>query len=718
MKFFKFKIILLTVTFLLVCEVVHSQEFASWRDNKLLLDNGFIRREITILNNGIHTDNLRLRNNDLNFCNSNSKEFSFLIDNKSYDGSTGWELISFTSAKDNYSGNGATINIKGIRELSGIELAITYLLYPGLPVIRKQITLFNKSGKEIKLESFDIDKLVLGFNYVESVVYSNYGRQKHLSTYIGNWDDPLLIVHSYRRNAGILLGNESPGVLKRIDYNVKVNGANIGLTHNEDDYPFRKYIKSGANWSSPRTFIIPYVNSKDPWNVMNTSLADFQRRHMGLRIFECEDRPDFMYNNYVPFYEKFNDTILLSVAKAASECGVKQFEIDWGWQTIISDSGAVRSSFKVGDWIVDKKKFPDGLQPFFSEIRKMGMVPGLWLSAGSAVNESEVYRKHPEWAVRNIYGQATVIHEQSDELKTMCFGTDWKDYIKNKIIGLVKEFNLKFVKLDYAVATSAYITEIDKSGCYAKDHPFHKDHEESFIVIYERLFELFDELHKELPDLYIDCTFETEGKLQLIDYAFAEHAEGNWLTNISEPFPVGAFRIRNLAWWKSPAVPASSLIIGNLQMNSPDFIKELKTLIGTFPIVLGDPRKLSENKKEEIKQWSVWIQAMRKKYDYDLYRQDIRGFGEPVEGGWDAWARINTEKKNGGIIGIYRQGSLDDERIVSVAGLDKFKQYFVRPAPLGEDILKISGKDLEERGFKVKIDELYDGKLFEIGLIN
>ncbi|HZK65783.1 MAG TPA: hypothetical protein VFC34_16695 [Puia sp.] len=27
---------------------------------------------------------------------------------------------------------------------------------------------------------------------MESVVYTNYGRQKHLGTYIGNWDDPLL----------------------------------------------------------------------------------------------------------------------------------------------------------------------------------------------------------------------------------------------------------------------------------------------------------------------------------------------------------------------------------------------------------------------------------------------------------------------------------------------------------------------------------------------
>ena len=205
-------------------------------------------------------------------------------------------------------------------------------------------------------------------------------------------------------------------------------------------------------------------------------------------------------------------------------------------------------------------------------------------------------KQHPEWAALDKNGRPSDLHDPSSynwDLNTMCFGTGWKEYTKNKILELVKEHDLKFLKLDLTVATSAYLIDNERAGCYAANHPHHKDRAESFIVIYERLFELFDELHKEAPDLYIDCTFETAGKLQLIDYAFLEHAEGNWLTNISEPFPVGAYRVRNLTWWKSPAVPASSLIIGNLTMDNPDFINELKTLIGSFPIVLGDPRKLS-----------------------------------------------------------------------------------------------------------------------------
>jgi alpha-galactosidase len=212
-------------------------------------------------------------------------------------------------------------------------------------------------------------------------------------------------------------------------------------------------------------------------------------------------------------------------------------------------------------------------------------------------------------------------------------------------------------------------------------------------------------------------SFETTGKLQLIDYAFCEHAEGNWLTNIGEPFPVGAFRIRNLTWWKSLSLPASSFIIGNLQMISPDFIQELQTLIGSFPIVLGDLRKLSKEKRFEIRQWTDWISAMQQKYNYDLFRQDLPSFGEPTEGAWDAWSRINTDTKEGGIVGIFRQGSLDDQRTVSVPGLTKNKRYRIKSAHLGEKILEMTGNELEEKGFKVKLEKKYDSRLFEIELI-
>lgn len=715
------KVALLFIMLLSVQSFLYAQQFASWKSNELILDNGFIKRTIVHEESKLITNSLTIKGSVLNFNTKDSKEFSFLLDGKYYDGSSGWRLINFAAANDVRQGNGATIHLSSIGALN-IELQITYLLYPRLPVIRKQVKILNRSGKEIMIESLDIEKLKPGFSFIESVVYANYGRQKHLSTYIGNWDDPVVAVHSYAENAGILLGNEAPGVLKRTDYNVTRDRANIGLTHTNDTYPFRKYLRAGESWTSPRVFIIPYAKSADPWLTMNNELADFQRRHMGFRIFENKKRPVFMYNNYRPFGSEFNDTLLISLAKAAAESGIRQFEVDCGWHTTEGNIGKkVEWIANTGDWLVDKRKFPNGLEPVLDIVRRLGMEPGLWMSVGSAAGTSNVFKQHPEWAALDKNGRPSDLHDPSSynwDLNTMCFGTGWKEYTKNKILELVKEHDLKFLKLDLTVATSAYLIDNERAGCYAANHPHHKDRAESFIVIYERLFELFDELHKEAPDLYIDCTFETAGKLQLIDYAFLEHAEGNWLTNISEPFPVGAYRVRNLTWWKSPAVPASSLIIGNLTMDNPDFINELKTLIGSFPIVLGDPRKISKQGRAAIKKWGDWMVYMQHTYQYDLYRQDLPGFGEPVEGGWDGWSRINKDTQAGGMVGVFRQGSLDDSRTISVPGLNKNKKYVVKIAPGNIIVAGMSGKDLEEKGFRVKMDKRYDSKLYEIQMVN
>jgi alpha-galactosidase len=345
------------------------------------------------------------------------------------------------------------------------------------------------------------------------------------------------------------------------------------------------------------------------------------------------------------------------------------------------------------------------------------MKPGLWISIGAATGDAEVYKNHPEWFVKNSSGEHGNIHGYGNDFYTSCFGTGWVDYIKDVILGMSQEYGLAYTKLDFAIATSAYVNDPQISACYAIDHPFHRDHQESFLVIYNRVLELFDRLHRECPDLFIDCTFETAGKLQLMDYAIANHADGNWLSNFEERFPTGPLRIRQMAWWRTPAVPASSLVIGNTAMDDSGFEFALKSLIGTLPIVLGDPREIPIEKRAGIKQWSTWMQEMQEKYDYMSYRRDLPGFGEPREGSWDGWMRINNDSRNGGIIGVFRQGALEESRQVYVKGLDPDREYLVKLAPEGIEVNRATGYKLMNEGFRVEMTSSYDGQIFEIGTL-
>ena len=216
---------------------------------------------------------------------------------------------------------------------------------------------------------------------------------------------------------------------------------------------------------------------------------------------------------------------------------------------------------------------------------------------------------------------------------------------------------------------------------------------------YERLWQLFDELHTAKPDVFIDCTFETMGGMQLIDYALLKHAEGDWLSNFEGAAGEKTdIRIRNMAWWRSPAIPATALVIGNPQMQDKEWEMHIKSIAGALPIMLGDPRKLSESDLKKYREYADWLQRMESNYDIMSFRQDLPGFGEPMEGMWDGFQRINTETKNGGIIGIFRHGSVETKRIVTVNWLDPVKTYDVKSMS-GKVITTLTGNDLHTKGF-------------------
>jgi len=199
-------------------------------------------------------------------------------------------------------------------------------------------------------------------------------------------------------------------------------------------------------------------------------------------------------------------------------------------------------------------------------IKSLGMKPGLWVSIGTADPNSKIYKQHPEWFVKDKNGNPISLVIDDPDKYTACFSTEWYGYIKGVLNKLIGEYGLEYLKSDFSVVTSPYRFDIAESGCYATNRPGHKDHSESLYANYEPMWKLFDELHQFKPELFIDCTFETLGGLQLIDYAMLKHAERNWLSNYNGPDSKIDLRIRNMAWWRSPAVQATALVIGNPEM--------------------------------------------------------------------------------------------------------------------------------------------------------
>ncbi len=691
--------------FLLLCANGAAQ-YANWTNTALVLDNGIVQRVIQLpgVEGNFLTTSYKPVNGAFKYFRPSNTDFQFEVNGVVYSGKSNWQLKHIKSIQDSLQGDGAAVVLRSSD--SKIELTVKFLLYPDLPVIRKSLIVKNLQSKEVSLESADIEK----FNVTEyeshtfSWIYCDYGRRKSIGPYEGNSQDALVIVHNMDWEAGIVLGNEASGLLKRTA--VFWDGAEItcGLTHKNGRFPFRKWIKPGESFETPQVFTMVYNNQRDPEEILSTAVPDFVRKHMGIRLSVLQNKPTFVYNTWHPFEYNINEKLIMELAKAAAAAGMKEFVIDDGWQD------------NYGDWGIDYQKFPHGLKPIFDYIKSLGMKPGLWLCVASASTKSKVYNQHPEWFGRDKYGNFSNIQngDSTDIVRSACLSTGWKDYIKDKLLKLTLDYGLEYLKLDFAVVSSPYVFDISKTGCYSTDHPGHKDQRESMYANYERMWLLFDELHVAKSNLFIDCTFETTGALQMIDYAMLKHAEGNWLSNFQGDMGEKSdLRIRNMAWWRSPAIPATALVIGNSQMQDKGWEMHIKSIAGALPMMLGDPRKLSPEELIKYKGYADWLHRMEKTYGIMNFRQDLPGFGEPTEGRWDGFQRINTETKTGGIIAVFRQGATETRRIITVKYLNPAETYVVRFMD-GKLLATLSGEQLKTSGFELNLPDLYSGELLEI----
>lgn len=646
--------------------------------------------------------------NGTEFMRAGSPEFAFHVNGRMYAGHSSWKDVASDVAEGN--DGSRTTRVTGVSSDGQVGIELTYTTYPGIALVRKTLAIANMGAKDIAIENVDVETFRLAtLGCTNSRVMRRFARYREEgSTYIGDWNDPLIVVHDYARRCGIAVGNEGVSTMKRTTAFQDGGYIVSGTPHVGEQYPFRKWLKPGERWTAMPVFTAPYADCPAPSRVVEGPVSDYVRRHMGVRVEAIPRKPMFVYNTWVPFHTHIDAKLVRELADAAAECGIEEFVIDDGWQINISDGKYGR-----GDWAVDEKKFPGGLKPVFDYIKSKGMRPGLWLSLAWADPASAPMKEHPEWFVRDRAGNIANLHTTGGNSRTACMATPWRDYIRDRILGLVRDHGLAYVKLDLAIATSAYVYNDARTGCYAKDHPGHAGHEDSFEAIYASCMKLFDELHEAAPDLFIDCTFETAGKTFLMDYGIAKHAEGNWLSNIASSED-GRLYVRSLAWGRTPALPATSLVIGNLHMNGPGHMLSFKSLAGTLPIMLGDPRKLTVAERAEYREWASWLKALETRHGFMSFRQDLPGFGEPQEGAWDGFARVNTETKSGGLVGVFRHNAAETSRCVTVRGLDPAATYAVLKGAKGERVAELTGKQLEEAGFKAVLQERHDGELYEI----
>ncbi|HKL47749.1 MAG TPA: glycoside hydrolase family 36 N-terminal domain-containing protein, partial [Candidatus Izemoplasmatales bacterium] len=107
-----------------------------------------------------------------------------------------------------------------------------------------------------------------------------------------------------------------------------------------------------------------------------------------------KDRP-IVVNNWEATYFDFNQKKLLAIAKKAKKLGIELFCLDDGWFARRNDDFS-----SLGDWYYNKKKLPRGIKGLAEKINKIVLDFGLWLEPEMVNEDSDLYREHPDWAIK------------------------------------------------------------------------------------------------------------------------------------------------------------------------------------------------------------------------------------------------------------------------------------------------------------------------------
>jgi alpha-galactosidase len=116
-------------------------------------------------------------------------------------------------------------------------------------------------------------------------------------------------------------------------------------------------------------------------------------RHLIPKAWRNKERP-VLLNNWEATYFDFDEAKILRLARLASRAGIELFVLDDGWFGSRSDD-----TRGLGDWTVNKKKLPSGLDGLAKKLRAMNLDFGIWVEPEMVNVDSDLYRAHPDWAI-------------------------------------------------------------------------------------------------------------------------------------------------------------------------------------------------------------------------------------------------------------------------------------------------------------------------------
>lgn len=175
---------------------------------------------------------------------------------------------------------------------------------------------------------------------------------------------------------------------------LKVQGLMSGetlVTGGINDFNFSWKLDAGESFETPE---IVLAFSDEGIGGMSRTLHDAYRNHLINPRYVYASRP-IVINNWEATYFDFSNEKLMGIVDAVAGTGIDTFVLDDGW------FGTRNSSMcALGDWFVNEQKLEGGIDTIIDYVHDKGMRFGLWFEPEMISEDSDLYRAHPDYAIR------------------------------------------------------------------------------------------------------------------------------------------------------------------------------------------------------------------------------------------------------------------------------------------------------------------------------
>lgn len=210
----------------------------------------------------------------------------------------------------------------------------------------------------------------------------------------------------------------------------------LRITGGINDFDFSWTLRPNERFVAPE---IVMVYSDSGIGNMSRTFHDLYRNYLINPRFVFNPHP-IVINNWEATYCDFNAEKLCGIIDSVKGTGIDTFVLDDGWFGKRNDDKT-----SLGDWYVNKEKLPGGLKPVIDYAHKNGMKFGLWFEPEMISPDSDLFRKHPDWAI-HIDGLTPCVGRE--QLVLDLTREEVCKYIIDALSDILKNNEIDYVKWD------------------------------------------------------------------------------------------------------------------------------------------------------------------------------------------------------------------------------------------------------------------------------